>query len=151
MLELVDLHRSFGRTEVLRGVSLGLRAGERVALIGPNGAGKSTLFDLISGRLRPSRGQILLHGQRIDGLRPEQVHRRGLSRSFQASQLFPRLSAFENLRCAVLCSQRRGGVFWRFLDDLHDVRDRAEALLRALRPADEPSPRRRRRAAAAAG
>ena len=132
MLELVDVHRSFGRTEVLRGVSLGLRAGERVALIGPNGAGKSTLFDLISGRLRPSRGQILLHGQRIDGLRPEQVHRRGLSRSFQASQLFPRLSAFENLRCAVLCSQRRSGVFWRFLDDLDDVRDRAEALLQQV-------------------
>lgn len=131
-LELVDVHRGYGRTEVLRGVSLRVPAGQRVALIGPNGAGKSTLFDLISGRGRPTRGEIRLEGRRIDGLRPEQIHHLGLSRSFQAAQLFPRLSAFENLRCAVLCSQRLDRVFWRFLDDLGEVRDRAEALLQQL-------------------
>ena len=128
-LDILDVHRRFGATEVLRGVTLRIPAGQRVALIGPNGAGKSTLFDLVSGRGRPSRGEIRLHGRRIDGLAPEQVRVRGLSRSFQGSQLFARLSAFENLRCAVLCAQRRGGVFWRFLESLGDVREQAEALL----------------------
>ncbi|MFM2341884.1 MAG: transporter ATP-binding protein LivG [Pseudomonadota bacterium] len=100
-LEIEGVHRAFGRTAVLRGVTLEIRAGERVALIGPNGAGKSTLFDLISGRQAPQAGRIRLGGQRIDGLPPHQVHRRGLARSFQSSQLFARLSVTEHLRCAM--------------------------------------------------
>jgi len=101
-LEIEALHCAFGRTTVLRGVTLEIRAGERVALIGPNGAGKSTLFDLVSGRRAPQAGRIRLGGQRIDGLPPHQVHRRGLARSFQSSQLFARLSVTEHLRCAML-------------------------------------------------
>ena len=69
-LELKDVRKSFGKTEIIRGVNLAVQSGERVAVIGPNGAGKSTLFNLISGRFGPSSGEVLLHGQRIDGKKP---------------------------------------------------------------------------------
>ncbi|MFM2058222.1 MAG: hypothetical protein RLY71_2607 [Pseudomonadota bacterium] len=115
VLELRDLHQSFGRSDILRGVNLQVRRGERVALIGPNGAGKSTLFHLISGGRAPSRGSIWLHGARIDGLTPDQIQRRGLARSFQVSQLFARLSVEDNLRCALLGALGHQGVGWRRL------------------------------------
>ena len=103
-LELRDVRKRFGKTEIIRGATLAVNAGERVALIGPNGAGKSTLFNLISGRFAPSSGEILLDGVRIDGLAPHRINRQGLARSFQVSNLFTHLSVFENLRCAALWS-----------------------------------------------
>ena len=96
-LELKDLRKSFGKTEIIRGVNLAVRPGERIGIIGPNGAGKSTLFNLISGRFAPSSGQVLLNGQRIDGQQPYEINRAGLSRSFQITHVFPKLSVFENL------------------------------------------------------
>jgi len=132
-LDICGLSKNFGRTEVLRDLSLALRPGERVAVIGPNGAGKSTLFNLISGRDRPSAGEIWLRGQRIDGLRPHQISRLGLARSFQISNLFPRLSTFDNLRCAVLWSLGYRYSLWRRLARLRDVNEQAEALLDRLR------------------
>ncbi|HPP97006.1 MAG TPA: ATP-binding cassette domain-containing protein, partial [Ottowia sp.] len=96
-LQLKDVRKSFGKTEIIRGVSVSVQPGERVGVIGPNGAGKSTLFNLISGRFAPSSGEILLNGQRIDGLKPYEINRRGLSRSFQITNIFPKLSVFENL------------------------------------------------------
>jgi len=93
-LELRDVRKRFGKTEIIRGATLAVNAGERVALIGPNGAGKSTLFNLISGRFAPSSGEILLDGARIDGLAPHRINRQGLARSFQVSNLFTRLSVF---------------------------------------------------------
>ncbi|MES2089181.1 MAG: ABC transporter ATP-binding protein [Pseudomonadota bacterium] len=117
----------------MRGANLAIREGERVALIGPNGAGKSTLFNLISGRMAPSSGEIVLHGQRIDGHKPYEINRRGLARSFQISNLFPRLSVFENIRCAVLWSMGERYTFWRFLSDLKRVNDRAEEVLSMIR------------------
>ena len=83
-----------------------------MAVIGPNGAGKSTLFNLVSGRMAPSAGQILLEGARIDGRAPHEINRLGLARSFQVSNLFAGLSVFENLRCAVLWSQGLRYAFW---------------------------------------
>ena len=137
VLQIKQLHQRFGKTEVLRGVNLSLAAGERVALIGPNGAGKSTLFDLISGRLAPSSGQIYLHGQRIDGLPAQRIHRLGLARSFQTSQLFGQLSVLDNLRCAALWSLGYGYSFWRRLHRLRDVNARAQALLVQLGLSDK--------------
>jgi branched-chain amino acid transport system ATP-binding protein len=131
-LELHDVRKHYGRTEVLRGTSLALRPGERLALIGPNGAGKSTLFDLISGRSRCSAGRILLHGRRIDGLAPHEIHRLGLARSFQVSNLFGRLSAFENLRCAVLWGLGYRYAFWRPLAGARDATERAEQVLQEI-------------------
>ena len=131
-LELKDLRKSFGRAEIIRGANLAVAPGERVAIIGPNGAGKSTLFNLISGRFGPSSGQILLKGQRIDGLAPYEINRRGLSRSFQISNIFPKLSVFENLRCGVLWSLGYRYSFLRFLSGLHDANERAEELMRMI-------------------
>ena len=132
-LELRDARKSFGKTEIIRGADLAVKAGERVALIGPNGAGKSTLFNLISGRMAPTSGQILLNGEAIHGMKPYEVNRRGLARSFQVSNLFPRLSVFENIRCAVLWSMGERYAFWRFLSNLTEVNQRAEQVLDMIR------------------
>lgn len=131
-VELRDLRKSFGKTEIIRGANLQVREGERVAIIGPNGAGKSTLFNLISGQLAPTAGSIHLHGKRIDGKPPYEINRMGLSRSFQISNLFHRLSVFENVRCAVLWSLGYRYAFWRFLADLEDANDRADAVLEMI-------------------
>jgi branched-chain amino acid transport system ATP-binding protein len=131
-LELKALRKNFGKTEIIRGVDLAVEAGERIAIIGPNGAGKSTLFNLISGRLEPTSGEVLLHGQRIDGHRPYEINRRGLSRSFQITNIFPKLSVFENLRCGVLWSLGYRYSFLRFLSNLDDANERTEELLRQV-------------------
>jgi branched-chain amino acid transport system ATP-binding protein len=132
-VELVDVRKSFGKTEIIRGANLQVRPGERVAIIGPNGAGKSTLFNLISGRFGVTSGEVRLHGQRIDGLAPYEISRRGLARSFQVSNLFTRLSVFENIRCAVLWSMGYRYAFWKFLADLDDANDRTEEVLEMIK------------------
>jgi len=132
-LELKDLRKSFGKTEIIRGVNLAVTAGERVGIIGPNGAGKSTLFNLISGRFEPSSGDVLLGGQRINGKKPFEINRLGLSRSFQITNIFPKLSVFENLRCGVLWSLGYKYTFLKFLADLDDANERAEELMQMIK------------------
>ena len=131
-LELKDLRKSFGKTEIIRGIDLAVKPGENVAIIGPNGAGKSTLFNLISGRFAPTSGEILLNGQRIDGKRPFEVNRLGLSRSFQITNIFPKLSVFENLRCGVLWSLGYKYTFLKFLANLDDANERADQLMKMI-------------------
>lgn len=128
-LELRGLRKAFGRTQVIDGVDLQVRRGERCALIGPNGAGKSTLFNLVSARHRADSGQVLLHGQDISRAAPQQVNRLGLARSFQITSLFPRLSAFENVRCAVLWQLGLRYAFWRRIGRAHAANQRALAVL----------------------
>ncbi len=132
-VELRDVRKSFGKTEIIRGANLQVRPGERVAIIGPNGAGKSTLFNLISGRFASTSGDILLHGRKIDGLKPYEINRLGLARSFQVSNLFNRLSVFENLRCAVLWSLGYRYAFWKFLANLDDANARADEILALIK------------------
>ncbi len=132
-LELKDLRKSFGKTEIIRGVNLAVRHGERVAVIGPNGAGKSTLFNLISGRFGASSGDVLLNGTAINGMKPYEINRLGLSRSFQITNIFPKLSVFENLRCSVLWSMGYKYSFFRFLSSLHDANARANELLQMIK------------------
>lgn len=132
VLEIRGLAKRFGRTEVLRDVTLSVERGERLALIGPNGAGKSTLFNLLSGRDTPSAGEVWLDGQRIDGKAPYEISRLGLARSFQVSHLFARLSVFDNLRCAMLWSAGQRYSFWRPLSRLREVNSRATVLLERL-------------------
>jgi len=131
-LELIDVHKRFGQSEIIRGANLVVKQGERCAVIGPNGAGKSTLFNLISGRFAPSAGQIHLNGQAIGGLAPYRINRLGLSRSFQISNLFVKLSVFENLRCAVLWSLGYRYSFWQRLGGLRDAQARAEQVLEQI-------------------
>ncbi len=132
-IELKRLCKSFGKTEIIRGCDLAVAPGERIAIIGPNGAGKSTLFNLISGRFGPSSGEILLNGQRIDGLLPYQINRLGLARSFQITNIFGRLSVFENLRCGLLWATGYRYAFWKFLADLRDANERTHELLAMIR------------------
>jgi branched-chain amino acid transport system ATP-binding protein len=131
-LELRNLRKNFGKSEIIRGINLSVRAGERVAVIGPNGAGKSTLFNLISGRFEASSGDVLLHGQRINGMKPFEINRLGLSRSFQITNIFPQLSVFENLRCSVLWSLGYKYTFLKFLANLGDANAKAQELMEMI-------------------
>ncbi|MES2072408.1 MAG: ABC transporter ATP-binding protein [Pseudomonadota bacterium] len=131
-LELKEVRKSFGKSEIIRGATLQVPKGERFAIIGPNGAGKSTLFNLISGRFPISDGDILLNGESITSLRPFEINRRGLSRSFQITNIFHRLSVYENLRCAVLWSLGYKYSFWHRLNGLKDAHERAEAVLEQI-------------------
>ena len=130
--DLKNVRKQFGSAEIIRGVNLTIQPGERVAIIGPNGAGKSTLFNLISGRFAPSSGEILLNGRQIAGLAPSQINRLGLSRSFQITNIFHRLSVFENLRCAVLWSLGYRYSFWHRLSALKDAREVAEQVMESI-------------------
>ena len=131
-LELRSVHKSFGRTAIINGVDLSVGRHERHAIIGPNGAGKSTLFNLISGRFPLSSGQILLHGADMTGWEPQQINRRGLSRSFQITNIFPRLSVYENVRCALLWSMGYRYSFWHRVGALKPVRLRAEQIVEQI-------------------
>ena len=131
-LRLRDVHKSFGATAIIRGVSLEIPAGERHAIIGPNGAGKSTLFNLVSGRLAPSRGSIELNGDEIAGMRPFHIARRGLARSFQVTNIFPRLTVFENIRCGLLWPLGHRYDFVHGVEGLRDVNDRAAQVLEQI-------------------
>ena len=131
-LQLMELHKRFGETPIIRGVNLDIRQGERHAVIGPNGAGKSTLFHLISGRFPVSSGQVLLKGEDITGLAPFMINRRGLSRSFQVTNIFPRLSVYENIRCAVLWSLGYRYSFWRMVEKARDARELTESVLEQI-------------------
>ena len=131
-LQLHDVRKSFGRTSIINGVNLAIEAGERHAIIGPNGAGKSTLFNLISGRFPLTSGRIDLHGEDITGLEAEVINRKGLARSFQITNIFPRLSVYENIRCAVLWSMGYRYSFWNRVGALKDVRERSEEIVERI-------------------
>jgi branched-chain amino acid transport system ATP-binding protein len=131
-LQLSEVRKSFGRTSIINGVNLAIVRGERHAIIGPNGAGKSTLFNLISGRFPVSSGRIDLHGEDITGLEPHLINRKGLSRSFQITNIFPRLSVYENLRCAVLWSLGYKYSFWHRIGALKEVRGRTDEIVERI-------------------
>ena len=128
-LTLVDVTKSFGPTQIIRGVSLNVAAGERHALIGPNGAGKTTLFNLISGRFAITSGEIRLDEVRLDRLPPHRINRLGLSRSFQITSIFHRLSVFENIRCSLLWSRGYRYSFWHALGRQRALNEATEQLL----------------------
>jgi len=133
ILTLRDLRKSFGSTEIIRGVNLELQPDERHAFIGPNGAGKSTVFHLISGNLSPTAGEIVFDGRRIDGKSPQSINRLGVSRSFQITNIFPKLSVFENLRLAVMRPRGLQYCFWHRIDRDAVVREQTERLLEQVR------------------
>ncbi len=128
-LKLEGLTKSFGKTPLIMGVDLEIAKGERHAIIGPNGAGKSTLFNLITGRFPQSSGAVYLHGRNLLGLAPYQINRLGLSRSFQITNIFPRMSVFENVRCALLWSKGYKYSFWHMVGRARDLSEGAEAIL----------------------
>src|SRR5262249_9205651 len=128
-IELKDINKSFGNISVIRDLKLIVAQGERHALIGPNGAGKSTTFNLMTGYIAPTSGTVKLRGEVISGLPPYQINRRGLSRSFQVTNVFANMSVWENLRCAVLWTAGYRYAFWKNIDNLPEVRDRTAEIL----------------------
>ena len=131
-IELRGVQKSFGSTSVIRDVNLTVMKGERHALIGPNGAGKSTLFNLISGYMKPTAGSILLKDEIVSGLPPYQINRRGLSRSFQVTNVFSKMSVWENIRCALLWATGHRYTFWKNVDKLPQVRERTAQILEGI-------------------
>ena len=127
------LDKSFGSLVVASDIELDLPPGERYALIGPNGAGKTTLINLITGMVKPDKGQIFLGGDEITMLKPEERVKCGLVRTFQINTLFPHLSALEAVTLAVC--ERRGyaGSWWGTLPAYSDAIEEAYAILLSLR------------------
>ena len=131
-IELAAVYKAFGNTSIIRNVNLTIEPNTRQALIGPNGAGKSTLFNLITGKYPVNSGAIRLRGEDITGLTPYEINRRGLSRSFQVTNIFPRMSVFENIRCGVFWSLGYRHSFWHRADALRDATERTETVLEQL-------------------
>jgi branched-chain amino acid transport system ATP-binding protein len=127
------LDKSFGSLVVAKDIALDLPQGERYALIGPNGAGKTTLINLITGMLKPDKGEIFLGDKEITALKPDQRVKCGLVRTFQINTLFPHLSALEAVTLAVC--ERRGyaGSWWQELPAYGDAVEEAYAILVSLR------------------
>src|SRR3989304_5736135 len=121
ILETKGLYHDFGGLQVLFDVNLRGNEGEGDAVIGPNGAGKTTLFNVITGTYRPSRGQVFFKGKEVTGARPHELSRLGLGRSFQITSTFNRLTAFQNIRLAILPKRGIRFHFFRKVDKMQDV------------------------------
>jgi branched-chain amino acid transport system ATP-binding protein len=130
MLDVRKVRKSFAGFVAIGGVSLTVDTGEIAAVIGPNGAGKSTLFNLITGHIRPDSGQVLLDGYDITGVAPHRICRMGVGRSFQRTNIFPRLSVFENVQAAFLAHRGRGPNFWSHSETFY--REETAALLASI-------------------
>jgi len=104
ILETKSLWKNFGNLSAVAGVDLQFKKKELASVIGPNGAGKTTLFNLITGKLKPSQGAVYFQGKEITGLKPYRIARIGIGRIFQITNLFPELTAYENIRVAVLAN-----------------------------------------------
>lgn len=132
ILQLQDVHKSFGGIEVIRGVSLDIARGERHAIIGPNGAGKTTLTNLITMRYRPTRGRMLFKGDDVTGTPPHKLVRRGIGRSFQIINVFREMTVMENLRNAVIARRQYRASGLRRILGIADVESEVERVLRLI-------------------
>jgi branched-chain amino acid transport system ATP-binding protein len=135
-LKLIDVRKSFGSSEIINGVNLEVTRNERHAIIGPNGAGKSTLFNLISGFYEVTSGFIELHGKVITNREPHQINRVGLCRSFQVTNIFPKMSVFENIRCALLWPMGYRYSFWHLCGRLKRLNEKTDEILEKIHMTD---------------
>ena len=131
-LELKGVRKQFGPTEIIRGVNLNIKKGEIHSLIGPNGAGKSTLYNLISGVYKLSSGSIKFNNKNIENLPSYEIFRLGLSRSFQITNIFPKMSVFENVRCGLLWNMNYRYSILKILDNNQDLNDQTNAILEQI-------------------
>jgi branched-chain amino acid transport system ATP-binding protein len=138
ILSIRDLRKSFGPVEIMRGANLEVLPTERHALIGPNGAGKSTLFHLISGNLTPTSGEIVFDGHQLGGKSPQAINHLGLARSFQITNIFPKLTVFENIRLAVMRPYGLQYAFWKFIERDTRIREATDRLLELVRLQKRP-------------
>ena len=127
-LELKGVRKQFGPTEIIRGVNLNIKKGEIHSLIGPNGADKSTLYNLISGVYK----SIKFNNKNIENLPSYEIFRLGLSRSFQITNIFPKMSVFENVRCGLLWNMNYKYSILKILDNNQDLNDKTNAILEQI-------------------
>jgi branched-chain amino acid transport system ATP-binding protein len=132
ILETKELYHDFGGLEVLFGVNLQVEKGERHAVIGPNGAGKTTLFNVITGTYRPRRGQVFFQGKEVTGSRPHEMSRLGMGRSFQITSTFNRLTAFQNIRLAILSKRGIRFHLFRKVDKMLDITRETDEVLKRI-------------------
>jgi branched-chain amino acid transport system ATP-binding protein len=130
MLEVRDVRKAFDGFQAVAGVSLQIARGEIAAIIGPNGAGKTTFFNLITGHLKPDAGAVVFEGRDITAMAPHDIARRGVGRSFQRVNIFPKLTVFENVQAAFIAHRGRGLDPFRRVD--HLFRAETEALLASI-------------------
>ena len=132
MLEVKDLHKSFDHVKIINGIDLVVPAGKRHAIIGPNGAGKTTFFNLLSGKYKPTSGEIFFDGKPIAGLPPHRISRFGLARSFQITNVFPGLSVYENVREVILARKGIRMNFIRLADSIGGIEEEAMTILEKI-------------------
>ena len=132
ILETKGLYHDFSGLEVLFNINLEVKEGERLALIGPNGAGKTTLYNVITGNFNPSKGKVLFKGKEVTGAPPHRLNRLGMGRSFQITSTFPKLTAFQNIRQAVLSKRGIRFQMLRLLDRMDDVTKETEEILKRI-------------------
>jgi branched-chain amino acid transport system ATP-binding protein len=132
ILETKGLYHDFSGLEVLFDINLQVKEGERLALIGPNGAGKTTLFNAITGLYHPTQGQVFFKGKEITGFKPHQLARIGMGRSFQLTTTFARLTAFQNIRQAVLSKNGIRFQMFRKLDKMQDITNETDEILKRI-------------------
>ena len=135
MIEAQGLKRAFGGVAAIDGDSLAVARHEIVAIIGPNGAGKSTLFNLLTGHLKPDAGRVTLAGRDVTGIAPHKLCALGVARSFQRTNIFPKLTVFQNVQAALIAHRGRGRDLWSRAE--HVYRDEAMALLADVNLADK--------------
>jgi len=135
VLEVRNLRRAFGGVTAIDDVSFTIDRGQIVAIIGPNGAGKSTLFNLITGHLRSDAGTVRFRDRDVTGMAPHRLCALGMGRSFQRTNIFPRLTVFDNVQYALIAHRGRGRDVWSHADAL--FRDEAEGLLRDVKLLDK--------------
>ena len=132
ILETKDLQHSFGSLKVLFGVDLQITEGERHAVIGPNGAGKTTLFNTITGTYYPTKGKVFFKGKDITGFPPHKLARIGIGRSFQITSTFTNLTAFQNIRLAILSKDGiRFNLFHR-VDKMKKITQETDEMLKRI-------------------
>jgi branched-chain amino acid transport system ATP-binding protein len=132
ILETRGLYKDFHGLEILFNVNLEVKEGERHAIIGPNGAGKTTLFNVITGTYHPSRGKIIFKGKDISGARPHALTRLGMGRSFQITSTFNNMTAFQNIRLAVLSKNKIRFNLFRSIDKMNRITQETEGVLKRI-------------------
>ena len=132
ILKLSKVSKSFGPAQIIKNLDLIIKKGERHAIIGPNGAGKSTLFHLISGHYTPTSGSIVLNNEEIGSLDPHDINRKGLARSFQVTNIFPKMTVAENIRCGMLWAKDYKYSIFKLVNNENELNKSTSEILEEL-------------------
>ncbi len=132
ILKLSKVSKSFGPAKIIKNLDLNIKKGERHAIIGPNGAGKSTLFHLISGHYKPTSGSIVLNNEEIGSLDPHDINRKGLARSFQVTNIFPKMTVAENIRCGMLWAKDYKYSIFKLVNNENELNKSTSEILEEL-------------------